>query len=64
MTERSQLLHDRDREVLVRIEPGHSGRFILADLLIDLIDMRPRVSPRIHEIFGAERGIRSKQRFL
>src|SRR6185312_15169079 len=46
--ESSEFLHDGEREVLVREEPGQSsGLLILADLAVDLFTMAADVGPGV-----------------
>src|SRR5260370_1241589 len=58
----AQFLHYWEREVLVRVEAGHTLRFLIfANLLLDFVPVRADVSPGIGQILGTQRRVGSEQ---
>lgn len=57
----AKLLDDRKWEVLVGVQSAHLGRFVLADLLVNLIRVHANVGPGIGKIFGPQCRVAAEQ---
>ena len=66
MPERTKGLDDLQLDILIRVKAGHVDlrSFVLVNLSIYGVGMRPGVSPRVLQILSANRGIAGEQRFF